>query len=78
MSDWTFPDALADHPHAWRFRQLCDDANPDADQRDAYRRLVISLATGEPMATPSPPAIDPVYASRLPPLGGGPCGGCPG
>jgi hypothetical protein len=77
-SRWTFPEVLGDHWHAWRLRQLCDEANPDVEQRDAYRRLVHHLAIGEPIAAPIPPPIDSTYASRLPPLGFGPCGGCPG
>jgi hypothetical protein len=72
---WTFPESLAGHEHAWRFRQLCDEANPDFAQREAYRELVDRLAGREPL---EPPPIDPDYASRLPPLGFGPCGGCPG
>lgn len=31
-----------------RYRWLCSDDNPDADQRDAYRIQVIAEACGEP------------------------------
>jgi hypothetical protein len=33
-----------------RWRDLCSDDNPDVEQRDAYRALVIELATGAPSA----------------------------
>lgn len=39
-------DALAHHPHLWRFRQLCAEDNPDPVQRDAYRNHVIQIASG--------------------------------
>ena len=38
-----------------RFRWLCSEDNPDADQRDGYRRLVIQLAGGE--AESAPPLV---------------------
>lgn len=45
---------IADHPHAWRYRQLCEDAS-DLERRDAYRGLVVRLATGQP--TPAPVVV---------------------
>lgn len=49
--------SLAGHPHAWRFRQLCED-DSDPERRDAYRALVVRMACGDPM-----PAMIPVAAS---------------
>ncbi len=66
--------AIAGHPHAWRFRQLCDGANPDCEQRDAYRRLVVRLARGEVPESPGPPVS---YGDAAPPAAGGCCGGPP-
>ena len=64
-------ECLADHPHLWRFVELTADDNADVEQRDAYRELVVRLASGEPLAPP-PVAVDHGTA------GGRPCGGCPG
>ncbi len=36
-----------------RFRWLCSDDNPDAHQREGYRAIVISQATGKPPIYPS-------------------------
>lgn len=68
-------EALAAHPHAWRYRQLCEDGS-DVGQRDAYRGLVVALARGErPAPPPAPPAeIRVDYGDPAP----GPCAGCPG
>jgi hypothetical protein len=44
-------DRLVDRPDHRRLAELCDGSNPDAWQRDGYRRRVIAIATGE-----SPPA----------------------
>jgi len=66
-------ECLADHPHLWRFVELTADDNADVEQRDAYRDLVIRLATGEPPGrTPPPVAVD--YGTGP----ARPCGGCPG
>ena len=57
-----------------RYRELCSEDNPDIEQRDAYRRLVLELG-GEPEP-------DVVRAARLiaenPPVSrvGTGCGGC--
>lgn len=61
-------DALADHPHGWRYRQLCVD-HPD---RESYRALVVRLATGAP---PDPAPVRVEYGANLPrtPC----CGGTP-
>lgn len=65
--------ALAADPHVARYRALCaDDADPA--RRDAYRALVVRLARGD-RTSPPPPAADPAYLERLPPLFGGCCGG---
>lgn len=41
-----------------RFRALCDDGNPDIPQRDGYRALMVSQATGRPFPAPkSRPSI---------------------
>lgn len=61
-------DALGAHPHAWRYRQLCDDST-DIERRDAYRALVVRLATGAPL-DPAPVRVD--YATAPPTL---PCCG---
>lgn len=45
-------DALSDHPHAWRHRQLCAD-DSDPGRRDAWRDRVIRMATGEPPDRPT-------------------------
>jgi len=37
-----------------RYRELCAEDNPDVHQRDAYRGLVVGLATGEPPAPTAP------------------------
>jgi hypothetical protein len=39
------------------YRELCSEANTDAQQRDAYRRLVYELAGSAPDALPSPPVV---------------------
>lgn len=51
-----------------RFRWLVSDANPDAAQRDGYRRIVRELAAGPPSpAVPSPaPAAEPSARPLLP------------
>ena len=48
-------EALAGHPHARRFRQLCGD-DSDPERRDAWRIKVVGLATGEatPARAPAP------------------------
>ena len=56
-------DALADHPHLWRFRQLCADDNPDVEQREGYRALVVRMARGE--ATADTREARPVAAEAL-------------
>lgn len=65
---------LADHPHAWRFRELCED-DSDPERRDGYRGHVVRLARGE-MPTPAPaptPAADYGTAQPARPC----CGGAP-
>jgi hypothetical protein len=53
-----------------RYRVLCDDDNPDIQQRDAYRRLVVDMA-GQPAplppTDPAPliPLADSIRAARL-------------
>ena len=54
------------------FRRLCAEDNPDAEQRDAYRALMVELATGEP---PAPAPEDRALQSYVAEHG---CGGCPG
>lgn len=44
--------AAAGHPHAWRFRELCQD-DTDPERRDGYRAVVIRLASGEPLGPPT-------------------------
>lgn len=41
-----------------RFRALTSDSNPDVGQRERYRGLVASLASGA--SPPSAPAFDPI------------------
>ena len=43
------------------YRRLCDEENPDRVQRDAYRSLVLSLATEIPLVLP-----DSVSAQMVP------------
>lgn len=40
-----------------RLEWLASDANPDADQREAYRLVVERLASGEPMPPPAYPSL---------------------
>ena len=52
----TLDEALAmlyDHPHLWRFRELCHDES-DRERRDAYRALVVNLASGRPLSEAAP------------------------
>ena len=63
--------ALVGDPHARRYRELCAEDNPDIGQRDAYRGLVVRLASGDRPAPP--PAVH--YREADAPR---PCGGCPG
>ena len=54
----TFVDALLalkDHSHIEHFRAKCDDANPDALAREAWRAKVIRMASGD--ETPQYPPI---------------------
>jgi hypothetical protein len=44
-----------------RYRVLCAEDNPDVAQRDAYRRLVVSEATGGP----SPPSVATMATSAI-------------
>jgi hypothetical protein len=46
-----------------RYRWLTSDENPDTWQRDAYRRIVIEMATGEP-AAPRPFRYEPLVVSE--------------
>jgi hypothetical protein len=70
-------DALAGDPLIWRYRELCADDNPDAEQRDGYRGLVVRMATGQPARS-----VDAVLAEaraegipeRIAQVR--PCGGC--
>ena len=48
-----------------RFRWLCSEDNPNAEQRDSYRRYVVYMATGEQLAPPTQPTpfvVPPAYA----------------
>jgi len=64
-------DSLADHPHAWRLRQLCGD-DSDPGRRDAWRLEVVRMARGEP----TPPAAVAVSVSYgAPAAAGRPCCG---
>ncbi len=81
-------EVLASNAHVWRFRELCHEANPNTTQRDAYRGLVIRMASGEPLnkktgrpAVPEAVALTRqmkacIYRSVFPPCGcaGGRCG----
>jgi len=65
------------HP---RYRALCAEDNPDLEQRDGYRRLVLELAGAAP-EEPDAERAARLIAENPPitPLGvGHPCGGCPG
>jgi hypothetical protein len=46
-------DALRDHPHRWRYAELCESS--DEFKREGYRRIVVEMAGGEssypPLAT---------------------------
>jgi hypothetical protein len=73
--DMTYDDALeaiAGHPHAWRFLQLCESDEPEV--RAAYRELVVRITSGAPPAGPPPLRVDygdaPSAGAR-----GGCCGG---
>lgn len=47
-------DSLKEHHHYRVWAALCSDDNPDKEQRDAYRSLVIRRAKGEPVRRPPP------------------------
>lgn len=66
-------DQLAGDPHAWRFRELCQEENPDAEQRDAYRDLVVRLASGDAVGSPPRSPTPPVDYGATPTLA--PCCG---
>ena len=54
----TFPESLArlkDDKHVEQYARLCREDNPDLEQRDAYRALVIAKASGQP--APHAPSI---------------------
>ncbi len=72
-------ESLAAHPHLWRFRQLCDEGNPNAIQRDKYRGLVIRMATNQPLESPDAiiTRVEAMAARALSGERGGGCGGCP-
>ncbi len=45
----TLPEALdiacaKNRPHCERYRELCDEANPDTFQRDMYRASIFQMA----------------------------------
>jgi len=40
---------LADHPHAWRWAELCDESHPD---HESWRMHVITMAGGTPEYPP--------------------------
>jgi hypothetical protein len=42
-------DQIRDHPSHRRLVQLCAEDNPDTQQRDGYRGLVIEIAGGTPV-----------------------------
>lgn len=54
---------LADHPHARRFRALCESEDPET--RESYRGLVVRRATGDPVA---PMAVRVDYGDPPPPV----------
>jgi hypothetical protein len=56
-----------------RYRWLCSAANPDAEQREAYRRLVLDLADGK-LPPPRPVAL----RAEAEPIRWAPLGGCCG
>ncbi len=45
-------ESLASDPHLWRYRELCDEDNPNLIQRDKYRGLVIRIVTDDPTLKP--------------------------
>jgi hypothetical protein len=49
-------DIVVERTHHERYRWLCSDDNPDAAQRDGYRRLVMQQMTDEP-AMPAYPSL---------------------
>lgn len=72
--DW--PEALeimVTRYHNAHFRVLCDEANPDIIQRDAYRALMVRQATGQPEPVPDP---DPASAALQAHVAAHPCGSC--
>jgi hypothetical protein len=68
MNHITALDQIRDHPSHRRLVQLCADGNPDTQQRDAYRGLVIDIASG----TYTGQRYDP---DAVPPAQGTPCCG---
>ena len=59
-------DAVVGSTGHQRYRFLCSEANPNARQREAYRRHVLRLATGEEAARPAPRATRPAPARPEP------------
>jgi hypothetical protein len=51
-SDWKKVLESLDHYHAWRFRELCSDDNPDVEQRDGYRDEVLRMGGVKPPIRP--------------------------
>lgn len=41
-----------------RYYWLCSDENPDAEQREAYRALMVRKATGQAEPVPPPPRAE--------------------
>lgn len=58
------------HQHAGRFRELCLESNPDREQRDGYRDVVVRLASGQPLPAP-PVRVDYAAAPAPRPCCGG-------
>jgi len=59
-----------------RYRWLCSDDNPDAAQREAFRRYVIEQASGELERLPTKAALKVDYGNQPapPPFRGSCCG----
>lgn len=74
MTPWDAALARLDadgHLHAGRFRALCDEHNPDREQRDGYRDTVVRLVAGTLPPSPAPA----VSYGDPPPARRGCCGG---
>lgn len=54
-----------DSTHGIPTGRICSEDNPDAESREAYRRLMVTLATGLPTPDPAPTPDDEALRSYV-------------